>query len=271
MIRRSIPREKAVLLGCLSVLLLLAGYTWLSYRQHLPEPVGNPQDTTIPGWGQLADGVNDFTKPNKKGERWIVEDSIATGRRLFYGLGLGVAFGFLLGMLMGCFATVEAFLQPPVSLLAKVPQTAAMAVYFVFFGTGMEMYVALITFGIIPALAVTIYLAVRDLPSEMLDKAYTLGASNFEVVVEEVLKQVLPKFIDAVRLAIGPAIVFLIAAEMLVGDVGFGYRIRLEFRKTNMSVVYPYLVILACFGFTLDYWLRFLQAKLCPWYQRDSK
>ena len=80
------------------------------------------------------------------------------------------------------------------------------------------------------------------------------------MAIEVVFKLVLPKFIDAVRLGIGPAIVFLIAAEMVVGDVGFGYRIRLQFKLTNMNVVYPYLAILAGFGFLLDYGLRALQA-----------
>ena len=267
MIRRPISQVKAILLASLSVAVLLLWYTWVSHRQHQV----NPKDTTIPSWGQLADGVKKFTRLDRKKERWIVEDSLATGRRFIYGIGLGVACGFVLGMLMGCFATVEAFLQPPIALLAKVPQTAALAVYFVAFGTGMSMYVAMISLGIIPALAVTVYLAIKDLPSEMLDKAYTLGASNFEVATEVVFRQVLPKFIDAVRLAIGPAIVFLIAAEMVVGDVGFGYRIRLQFKLTNMNVVYPYLVMLAFFGFALDYGLRYLQARLCPWYQRDSK
>jgi ABC-type nitrate/sulfonate/bicarbonate transport system permease component len=60
--------------------------------------------------------------------------------------------------------------------------------------------------------------------------------------------------------------VFLIAAEMVVGDVGFGYRIRLQARLLNMNVVYPYLVILAIFGYIMDYGLRFLLRKLCPWY-----
>ena len=267
MIGRPITRAKAVLLSVLSVLLLLAGYSWMSHRQHQV----NPNDTTIPSWSQLAEGVKKFTQTDRKGKRWIVEDSLATGERLALGLALGIVFGFLIGMLMGCIAPVEAFLQPPISLLAKVPQTAALAVYFVFFGTGMEMYVAMISFGIIPALAVTVFLAIKDIPSEMLDKAYTLGASAFEVAIEVVFKQVLPKFIDAVRLCIGPAIVFLIAAEMVVGDVGFGYRIRLQFKLTNMNVVYPYLALLAGFGFLLDYGLRMLQAKLCPWYQSNTK
>lgn len=267
MISRPISRTKQVVLSALSVLLLVVGYTWISHRQHQV----NPDDTTIPSWSQLADGAVKFTQLDRKGKRWLVEDSFATGKRLAAGISLGVVFGFIIGMSMGCVPTLEAFLQPPISLLAKVPQTAALAVYFVFFGTGMEMYVAMIAFGIIPALAVTVYLAIKDIPSAMLDKAYTLGASHFEIAFEVVFKQVLPKFIDAVRLCIGPAIVFLIAAEMVVGDVGFGYRIRLQFKLTNMNVVYPYLVFLAGFGFLLDHILRLLQAKMCPWYQSDSK
>ena len=267
MIGRPISRPKAALLSVLSVLILLVAYTWVSHRQHQV----NPNDTTIPSWGQLAEGVKKFTQPDRKGDRWLVEDSLATGERLALGLAMGIVFGFLIGMLMGCISPMESFLHPPISMLAKVPQTAALAVYFVFFGTGMEMYVAMISFGIIPALAVTVYLAIKDIPSEMLDKAYTLGASAFEVAIEVVFKLVLPKFIDAVRLGIGPAIVFLIAAEMVVGDVGFGYRIRLQFKLTNMNVVYPYLAILAGFGFLLDYGLRALQAKVCPWYQNGAK
>ena len=267
MISRPISRTKQAVLSAFSVLLLIIGYTWISHRQHQV----NPEDTTIPSWGQLADGAKKFTQPDRRGKRWLIEDSFATAKRLGAGISLGIIFGFVIGMSMGCLAPLEAFLQPPISLLAKVPQTAALAVYFVFFGTGMEMYVAMIAFGIIPTLAVTVYLAIKDIPSAMIDKAYTLGASHFEVAFEVVFKQVLPKFIDAVRLCIGPAIVFLIAAEMVVGDVGFGYRIRLQFKLTNMNVVYPYLAFLAFFGFLLDYMLRFLQSKICPWYQNDSK
>ena len=38
--------------------------------------------------------------------------------------------------------------------------------------------------------------------------------------------------------------VFLIAAEYVVGDVGIGYRIRIQSRILNMNVVYIYLIIL---------------------------
>ena len=84
-----------------------------------------------------------------------------------------------------------------------------------------------------------------------------------------IFRQVFPKLIDALRLVIGPAMVYLIAAEMVVGDVGFGYRIRLQSKLLNMSVVYPYLALLAAFGFGMDHALKLLQRKLCPWYDRQ--
>jgi NitT/TauT family transport system permease protein len=81
-----------------------------------------------------------------------------------------------------------------------------------------------------------------------------------------VLRHVLPKLLDSIRLQIGPAMVFLIAAEYIAADEGYGYRIRLEQKKLNMAVVYPYLAMLAAFGFTMDYAMRRLRNYCSPWY-----
>ena len=64
-----------------------------------------------------------------------------------------------------------------------------------------------------------------------------------------------------------PHFKYLIAAEMVVGDVGFGYRIKIQSRLLNMNVVYPYLCLLASIGFGMDSALKLLQRRLCPWYE----
>ena len=120
-------------------------------------------------------------------------------------------------------------------------------------------------------MAVSIYLAMQDIPDELIDKAYTLGASHVHVVWRTMVPQVIPKIIDAIRLQIGPAFVFLIAAEMVVGDVGFGYRIRLQSRLLNMNVVYVYIVILTAAGFLMDYLLLRLQRWWCPWFEEGGR
>lgn len=247
---------------------MLWGYAHLAERQHQ----ANPDDTTIPTFAQLKEGAMKCVEKNpRSGDRWLVVDSVATGKRLFLGLAAGILGAFVIGVFMGCFATVQALLAPPLGFFAKVPPTAALAVFFVLVGTDTEMYVAMIAFGILPALAQSIYLSIRDVPDELIYKAYTLGASHMEVVWNVIVRVISPQLIDAIRLQIGPALVYLIAAEMVVGDVGFGYRIRLQSRLLNMNVVYPYLLVLAGVGFVLDHGLRLLQRWMCPWYAGAEK
>jgi NitT/TauT family transport system permease protein len=263
MIRGQIGRTQRWLLGAVSILVLLGSYTWLSHRQH----ERNPDDTTIPSWSQLREGVATAVLPNpRSGERWIVEDAKATLTRLFLGLLYGIGGAPVGGVGMGCFPRMEALLAPPLALLAKIPPTAALAVFFVLFGTDLQMYTAMIAFGILPSMAQSVYLAVDDIPGELIHKSYTLGASHLEVIWNVICRNILPRLIDSIRLQIGPAMVYLIAAEMVTGDVGFGYRIRLQSRLLNMNVVYPYLASLAAFGFLMDAGLRGMQRWLSPWY-----
>jgi NitT/TauT family transport system permease protein len=269
MIRKPIGRTWTIALGVASILILLGAYTTVSAVQHLK----NPDDRTIPLWSQIVEGVVKASTPadTARGEIWLVEDTKATFGRLFGGLAVGVLASIVLGMLMGTFTPVEAFLLPPLKFLAKIPPTALMAIFFVLAGIGFSMYVAMIAFGVLPTLTQSIYLsAKRDVPDELVFKSYTLGASHVEVIWNVIFRQVLPDVIESIRLQIGPAMVYLIAAEMLVASVGIGYRIRLEQRLLNMSVVYYYVFVLGAFGFVIDYALRLLVRKACPWYHRTA-
>src|SRR5262245_23022906 len=98
MILRPLPRSKAILLAISSLLVLFGAYTGLSYRQHQK----NPDDTTIPTWSQLKQGVVQMCEANKRsGERWITADVKATALRFFSGLALGAGAAVVLGLLMG--------------------------------------------------------------------------------------------------------------------------------------------------------------------------
>lgn len=267
MIRRSInPRARWVLMA-LSVLVMVAIYSWLSYRQHRI----NPDDSTLPGWSQMAEGVHDSVTPHhRSGDIRLLDDSKATLGRLAAGTGIGIGVAVLLGFLMGCWGPAEAFLTGPVRIFAKLNPIAMLAIFFVL-TDGEWLFISMIAFGITPVLTMNIFLAVKnDVPEQLIHKAYTLGASTMEIVVSVIGRQVLPKVIEGVRLLIGPALVYLIAAEMVVGSVGFGYTVRIQMRLLNMEVVYPYIAILAVFGFAIDQGLHLLLHRLCPWYVERS-
>jgi NitT/TauT family transport system permease protein len=281
-IRRPLSVRWTIALGVLSALLLLGAYaamaTWQKQR--------NPTDTTIPNLTQFVDGAKrvfqsrtvttavelpdgsfDDVSRTSWFHSWFWIDASATWLRLAVGLGLGAGGGILLGLLMGCFTPIAALLGPPLDFLAKVPPTAMLAIFFVAVGVGFNMYVAMIAFGVLPTLTQGVYTAARKgVPQELIDKASTLGASSAEVVFHVIAKQALPAIIEGARLCIGPAMVYLIAAEMALGDAGFGYRIRMQMRLQDMAVVYLYLVLLGFAGVALDYAFRTLLARLCPWY-----
>lgn len=259
-----------------SLLFFVSCYCFLSYRQHQI----NPQDTTIPNFSQFVNGFHKIITPQTRRQDldwqealnniWLYQDLKATVTRHLSGLLLGTIISLIIGLAMGCFPLVEAFFIYPVSFFTKIPPTAMMAVYFVLFGTENKMFIAMIALGIAPILIQTIFLSVqKDVDSYMLDKAYTLGASNFEIIYNVIYKQILPRIIDSVRLQIGPAMIVLIAAEMLVADVGFGYRIRLQSRLQNMNIVYIYLCLLGIMGYLLDWLFIFSRKYFSRWFEGD--
>lgn len=227
-------------------------------------------DRGIPLWTNLfRDGLLRVVTPQglNKDELWLWHDTLATAERLLAGVALGVVLSVGLGLMMGCFAHVEAFLLPPLAFLAKVPPTAMLAVYFVLLHTGYPMFVVMIAMGMLPTLAQTVYQSVKsDVPEELVFKAYTLGAHYSELIWNVIFRQTFPRILDAVRLQIGPTMVLLIAAEFSVAGEGFGYRLRLFYQRTDMTVVYVYLIVLGTAGLAVDYGLIWLRKKLCPWF-----
>lgn len=282
-IKTPITERSRTILGIIGAIVLCIAYEFVSYQQHL----NNPLDTTIPTFYQLFDGIgqiiqfhddNDLAKAfgieveessffEKVSTTYLWKDSVATYGRLFEGLILGCTFSILVGVLMGCYEWLAALLLPALSFLSKIPGTSMLAVFFVMAGTGEIMFVTMISFGILPTLTQSVYLSAKnDLHIEEINKGYTLGASNFEVIVHIVFQKILPNIIDSVRLQIGPAMVYLIAAEMLAGQVGIGYQIRVQQRLLNMAVVYDYIIFLGLTGLLMDRMSKLIQRYLCPWY-----
>ena len=75
----------------------------------------------------------------------------------------------------------------------------------------------------------------------------------------------MPRLIQALRLSLGPAWVFLISAEAIASDVGLGYRIFLVRRYLAMDVILPYVLWIAILAALIDWMLRATSQRLYPW------
>ncbi|MEL7266399.1 MAG: ABC transporter permease subunit, partial [Planctomycetota bacterium] len=243
-------------------LMMLGVYSFLSWRKS----VENPEQAVLPGVNKLVEGWEKLTTPNRKGVMPLTADVSATYGRLFAGLGAGIAASILFGVLMGAFTEFEALVSPTLAFLSKVPPTAMMAVYYCVFGLGFSMFAAVVGFSIFFTLAIAIYQSAQNEVSEnAINKAQTLGASTGEIIYEVIWRRILPSVLDATRLQIGPAMVFLMAAEYAMASEGMGYRIRSESKLVELGVVYIYLFLLGISGLGMEASLALLRRWWCPW------
>ena len=126
---------------------------------------------------------------------------------------------------------------------------------------------ALIFLGIFPLITRDIYGTVTALPKEQITKALSLGANELQLAYRIVLPQVMPRLIETVRLSLGAAWLFLIAAEAIASTDGLGYRIFLVRRYLAMDVIIPYVLWITLLGYAIDWLLRRALRRLYPWYQ----
>ena len=66
----------------------------------------------------------------------------------------------------------------------------------------------------------------------------------------------MPRLIEAVRLSLGPALLFLIAAEAIAAESGLGYRIFLVRRYLAMDIILPYVAWITLLAYVMDSPLR---------------
>jgi NitT/TauT family transport system permease protein len=181
------------------------------------------------------------------------------------GLGIATLIGLVFGVANGLIPFIRAGLAPLISVVAVIPPMAMLPILFIVFGLEEVSKVTLIVIGITPFLMRDLAIRVEELPTEQLIKAQTLGASTWQIILRVILPQILPRLIDGVRLSLGPAWLFLIAAEAIAAQSGLGFRIFLMRRYLSMDVILPYVAWITLLAAISDYLLRLLSRRAFPW------
>ena len=252
-----------LLLGAVGVAVVLAAYEYYVYRHQLGG--GNPRFS--PGLGQLWTAFGELTAVDPRtGTVPFWTDTRVSLGILAEGLGLGIAISGALGIAMGVSSMAHAAASPVVTAIAKIPPTAMIALFMVVFGvTGDAFKVALIAFGISPTLTLGIALVARGVPKNTIVKAYSLGATTASVIVRAILPQIVPQVIEMIRLAVGPAWIYLIAAEYINASQGIGHGIVLSQRMVRIDHILVYVIWLALLGTAIDLAFHLLSRRVAPW------
>jgi NitT/TauT family transport system permease protein len=252
------------LLAAIPFLVVAIGYGVASHLRHRD----NPADKLLPSAAQMVHAAQRlaFETDARSGKRLLWADTAASLRRLALGLTLAALVGLLLGLNLGLYPGLTAGGLPFVTMLSMVPPLAVLPILFIAFGVDELAKVMLIFIGVTPVITRDIAGQVARLPREQITKALTLGATALRLTYGIVLPQLWPRLIESLRLSLGAAWLFLIAAEAIAADAGLGYRVFLMRRYLAMDVILPYVLWITLLGFLMDYTLRRLLRWRFPWY-----
>ncbi len=229
----------------------------------------NPQDKLLPSFEQMGDAINRLAfEPSKRtGEYLFWQDTLSSLQRLGMGMAIAASLGMFLGLMTGALPMLNASFAPFLTVVSLIPPMAILPVLFIVFGLGEVSKVALIAIGTTPFIARDIQKRCLEIPREQLVKAQTLGANSFQIIVRVLVPQLLPRLLDAMRLSLGAAWLFLIAAEAIAATDGLGYRVFLVRRYLSMDVILPYVAWITVLAFVIDFALQKLSRVAFPWHE----
>ncbi len=230
----------------------------------------NPNDKLLPDLASFVDAIQRMAfEPSKRsGEYLLWVDTLASLERLAIGVAVSAALGLVFGIVTGALPLFRAGISPLVTGLSLVPPLAILPILFIVFGLGELAKVMLIIIGITPFLIRDLQQRAAEIPAEQLIKMQTLGANTWQIILRLVWPQVMPRLIGAVRLSLGSAWLFLIAAEAIAATEGLGYRIFLVRRYLAMDVILPYVAWITFLAFAIDFALARYSRWRYPWFHQ---
>lgn len=252
-----------ILIGTLPIIALFITYIAAAAARHS----ANPSDKLLPTFGKMWEAIQQFafTTDAMTGKILLLADTIASMERLGVGLLIATIITLILGLIIGVIPIIRASLSPLVSIIAVIPPIAILPILFIIFGLGETSKIVLIVFGIAPFMVRDMAAYLNNLPKEQIIKAQTLGAGSWLVILRVILPQMMPRLIESLRFAIGPAFVYLISAEAIAADVGLGYRIFLMRRYLAMDIIIPYVAWISLLAVSLDFILKNISQKSFKW------
>lgn len=183
----------------------------------------------------------------------------------FWGTGIGVAVGVILGFLMAQSSTINAAIGPTIWAVYAVPRTAFVPLLLIWFGIGLASKSAMVFLGVVFPMIANTYLGVRAVDPYALRAARSFSATRRETVAKVILPSAVPYLVDGLRLGTGRGIVGVIIAELYVSREGIGFLIRQSSLNFQTATLIFGVVLVAAFGIVLSQGLIWIERRYAGW------
>ncbi|QXC62860.1 ABC transporter permease [Aquihabitans sp. G128] len=249
-IRSTIPATWRIALGLVGVAVVFAIWIWGAGGGSATIP------TPLASWKAFTSMVSDGS---------FQTDLWASAQRVAIGYAISMAIGVALGIAIGSFASVEAFFEPQIGFLRYIPAPALLPLFLLLLGFDETPKIWLIVVGTVFYNVLMIADVARNVPREMLNASYTLGAGRRTILRRVILPHSLPGIIDVARINLAAAWSMLVVAELLGAKAGLAYTINLSQRFRAVDVMFALLIVFGVIGIVSDVLLRRLRWLVSPW------
>jgi len=196
----------------------------------------------------------------------IGADVAATLWRALAGFGLAFCMGVPGGLALGASDTLYSYFELPMDYCRSIPPVILFPLALLLFGIGEASRIAVVVFGCLPILLVSVAVGVRSGSRQRRDVAIALGASTIRMFLSVIVPEALPSIFVGARVALSMAIIIAVVTEMLVGaKYGLGGRVISAQIAYDTPELYCNIIIVGLAGLAINKLCSAIQAWLIHW------
>lgn len=181
------------------------------------------------------------------------------------GLVLGGIPAVFIGLTMGLFPWVRAFLQPIVGAIYPIPKLALLPLILLIFGLGELSKIMIIAIGVFFPVLINTTAGVLTINPIYRDVATSHGASRWNSYVTVALPGALPMIFAGFEIALSVSLLLIVAAEFVGANDGLGYMIWNSWQTFSVERMFAGLVVISAIGFLSNIALHAFKARVIPW------
>ncbi len=240
-------------LGTAFFALFFAAWAWATFGGYVSRTfLADPLTMIREGWLLLT-------------EHGFLYDIGMTIWRVFGGFLLAAALAVPLGIAMGAWKPIEAFFEPFVSFSRYLPASAFIPLLILWAGIGELQKLLVIFIGSFFQIVLMVAVAVGAVRRDLVEAAYTLGASDRTLVQRVLIPHAAPEIAEILRLVLGWAWTYVIVAELIGSSSGIGHMIVDSQALLNTGQIIFGILVIGIIGLVSDFLVKALNQRLFPW------
>jgi NitT/TauT family transport system permease protein len=185
--------------------------------------------------------------------------------RVLGGFIIAAALAVPLGVLMGAYKPIEAFFEPFVSFARYLPASAFIPLLILWAGIGEAQKLSVIFIGSFFQLVLMVAVSVGNTRRDLVEAAYTLGASDRGIVTRVLMPSSAPEIAEILRMVLGWAWTYVIVAELIGASSGIGHMITDSQALLATDQIIFGIIVIGLIGLASDYAFKAFNRKLFPW------